>query len=225
LKPDEPPQPSNPVMPPAAPPSTVAPTPAPGAQAAPLRPASGAVPVSEQEGALVERARQGDEEAFAMLVELHKDRAYGLALRITRSREDAQDVAQEAFVRAWLALPRFRGESAFGTWLHRIVARRALDRATSLKSRLQRESAVEDLASLPAGTGPARDASVTLRLERLMDDLTPAQRAAVTLFYWEDRPVEEIARALGMPENTVKTHLSRARAALRDGWMREEGTR
>jgi RNA polymerase sigma-70 factor (ECF subfamily) len=150
---------------------------------------------------------------------------FALALRITRSREDARDVAQEAFVRAWLALPRFRGESSFGTWMHRIVARRAVDRAVTLQSRRSREAAVEDFDQLPAAGGGPRDAALAMRLERLMAGLSPAQRAAVTLFYWEDRPVEEIAGMLDMPENTVKTHLSRARAALREAWLREEGGR
>jgi RNA polymerase sigma-70 factor (ECF subfamily) len=174
------------------------------------------------ERALVARARGGDEEAFRMLVDLHRDRAYGLALRITRSREDAEDAAQEGFVRAWLALPRFRGESSFGTWLHRIVARRALDRSVARRAREGRETALEDAGELasPASATP-RDALLARRLERLVDRLSGPQRAVVTLFYTEDRPVEEIAAALGMPENTVKTHLSRARAALREAWLRE----
>ncbi len=178
-----------------------------------------------EERALVDRARAGDQEAFRMLVDLHRDRAFALALRITRSREDAEDVAQEGFVRAWLALPRFRGESSFGTWLHRIVARRALDRALVLKARRTRETEVEEVGELPAAAGAARDGALRLRLERLMETLSPAQRAAVALFYFEDRSIEEIAGLLEMPENTVKTHLSRARAALREGWLRAEGGR
>jgi len=178
-----------------------------------------------EERALVGRARAGDQEAFRMLVDQHRDRAFALALRITRSREDAEDVAQEGFVRAWLALPRFRGESAFGTWLHRIVARRALDRAITLKARRDRETEVDEVGELPAAPGPARDTMLRGRLERLMETLSGPQRAAVALFYFEDRPVEEIAHALEMPENTVKTHLSRARAALREAWLREEGER
>jgi RNA polymerase sigma-70 factor, ECF subfamily len=210
----------------ALPPAAAAPV-AHGAPAAPATFPAEVAPGREAtaERALVDRARAGDEEAFEMLVDLHRDRAYALALRVTRTAEDAQDVAQEAFVRAWLALPRFRGDSSFGTWLHRIVARRALDRAVTLQARRARETAVEHLDELPSMGGGPRDAALALRLERLMDDLSPAQRAAVTLFYWEDRPVEEIAGMLDMPENTVKTHLSRARAALREAWLREEGGR
>lgn len=159
-----------------------------------------------------------------MLVERHQSRAFALALRIVRSPVEAEDVAQEAFLRAWHALPRFRGDSSFGTWLHRIVARRALDRAVSLRDRRRREASLEqawDLvaraSSAPASPGVAN----RLRLERLVGGLSAVQRAAVTLYYYQDRSVEQVASILGLPENTVKTHLSRARAALREAWLRE----
>jgi len=182
--------------------------------------------------ALVERARGGDQNAFRELVVLHQDRAYGLALRITRSPADAEEVAQDGFVRAWLALPRFRGESRFATWLHRIVARRALDRVSELKARRGREVGVEEAALLPApravgagavpGAGGLDEAARARRLERLVLELPAAQRAAVTLYYYEGRSVEQAAAVLAMPVNTVKTHLARARAALRRAWARED---
>jgi RNA polymerase sigma-70 factor (ECF subfamily) len=174
---------------------------------------------------LVERARGGDQAAFRELVVLHQDRAYGLALRITRSPADAEEVAQDAFVRAWLALARFRGESSFATWLHRIVARRALDRLSEMKARRGREVEVEEVASLPdpavAVPGDLAAATRGRRLERLVMKLPAAQRMAVTLYYYEDRSVEQAAAILEMPENTVKTHLARARAALRAAWQKE----
>jgi RNA polymerase sigma-70 factor (ECF subfamily) len=93
----------------------------------------------EAETEVIRRASAGDEEAFRMLVSRHRAHAFAIALRITRSPEDAEDVVQQAFVRAWHALGQFRAESAFGTWLHRIVARRALDRAGEMKVRRDRE--------------------------------------------------------------------------------------
>ncbi len=176
------------------------------------------------EAGLVERAQKRDEEAFRMLVDRHRDRAYGLALQITRSREDAEDASQEAFVRAWLALPAFRGEASFGTWLHRIVVREALDRATVRQTRAAREAHVDAEEELPVPmTSGGRDFVLARRMERLMACLSAGQRAVLALFYQEDRPVLEIASILGMPENTVKTHLRRARAALREAWLREQG--
>ncbi len=159
-----------------------------------------------------------------MLVERHSDRAYGLAFRMLGSASDAEEVAQDAFVRAWRALPRFRGDSSFSTWLHQIVVRRALDRAATLKSRSTRETAVEELDSLEAGRAAASPASgdVARRLGRLLGTLSDMQRAVVLLYYYEDHSVEHVAHALSIPTGTVKTHLHRARALLREGWMEEE---
>lgn len=184
-------------------------------------PAPGAAAAGEEQ-ALIARARARDPEAFRVLVDAHRDRVHALALRIVRSVEDAEEVAQDAFVRAWLALPGFRGESRFSTWLHRIVTRRALDRAEVLRGRRGREVEWNDemqAVAMPGG-GPASESAAARRIERLMARLTPVQRAAVTLYYFEDRAVERVAEALELPENTVKTHLHRARAALREAWIR-----
>ena len=190
----------------------------------PSNPASGGSGASGpnlEDRECVERAKQGDQQAFRQLVERHRDRAYGLALRILRSAADAEDAAQEAFVRAWQALPGFRGESGFSTWLYRIVAHQSFDRLEQLKRRHERETAIEHVAELAApGVQHADSGALARRLERLMAVLSPVQRAALTLYYWEDRSVEEVAEALEIPENTVKTHLSRARAELRETWRR-----
>lgn len=193
---------------------------APAAAGGPPRPEA----TPDAERALVERARARDTEAFRVLVEQHRDRAYGLALRMIRSAPDAEEVAQDAFVRAWLGLPRFRFESSFSTWLYRIVARRAIDRIATLTTRRRRESALdaagEQLAADP-GSGVEQH-SRSRRLETLVAALPETQRAVVTLFYFEDCSVERVAQVLGLPTGTVKTHLSRARAALRQAWIRIE---
>jgi RNA polymerase sigma-70 factor (ECF subfamily) len=163
----------------------------------------------------VQRARAGDTEAFRKLVERHRDRAYGLAFRMLGSASEAEETAQDAFLRAWRALPQFRGESAFSTWLHRIVVRRALDRQAVLKSRRAREAPLEDAG--PGEIAAAPDsADLRRKLERLLDSLSEVQRTVVLLYYYEDRSVDEVARTLGIPEGSVKTHLHRARALLRE---------
>jgi RNA polymerase sigma-70 factor (ECF subfamily) len=179
-----------------------------------------------EERELVRRAQGGDEAAFRRLVEQNADRAYALALRILKSASDAEEVAQDAFVRAWRALPRFRGESAFSSWLHRIVARRAFDRVAVLKARRLRETPVESAEDLPhAATGPEPEAGTNARkLERLLAELPEVPRTVVTLYYYHDRSVDEVAEILNMPANTVKTHLRRARISLHAAWTREEGT-
>src|SRR5262245_2618679 len=180
-------------------------------------------PAEAPESEWIERARRGDPEAFRALVDLHRDRAYGLALRIVRAPADAEEVAQDAFVRVWRALPRFRGEAAFSTWLYRIVVRLAIDRASRLRAQRTRAARLEASETVPdpvAGAEGAGEAGE--RLEGMMSRLTEVQRAVVTLFYYQDRSVEEVARLLAIPENTVKTHLSRARATLRSAWLEGE---
>ncbi|HEX7077246.1 MAG TPA: RNA polymerase sigma factor [Candidatus Eisenbacteria bacterium] len=187
------------------------------------------------ERALVGRCQGGDTEAYRILVDRYRDRAYGLALRLLRSPSDAEEVAQDAFVRAWRALPDFRGDAAFGSWLYRIVWRRAVDRAAVLRHRRSREAdlaAAEHVAS--PETADRALAADEDRWLRLVDGLSEPQRAVVTLFYYHDQSVKEVATALTMPEGTVKTHLARARAALRArraavagggaGEVSEEGT-
>jgi RNA polymerase sigma-70 factor (ECF subfamily) len=184
----------------------------------------------EDEQRLLARCRAGDTRAFQVLVERYRDRAYGLALRVLRSEPDAEEVAQDSFVRAWKALADFRGDAAFGTWLYRIVWRRALDRAAVLRQRHGREAPLEGGAGEPvavsgfggfelgAQPGSPREPggrAAGLSWERLTEGLSEPQRAVVTLFYYEDMSVKDVARALEVPEGTVKTHLSRARAALR----------
>jgi RNA polymerase sigma-70 factor, ECF subfamily len=180
----------------------------------------------EAEALLIERSRRGDPRAFQTLVEAHQDRAYALALRIVRTAQDAEEVAQDAFVKAWRSIGEFRGDAAFGTWLHRIVVRRALDRAETLRARRAREVEPEaEDAERPGPPAPHEAgraiSPVARRLARLLDALPPVQRAALSLHYYEDRPVSEIAVLLEMPEGTVKTHMSRARAVLREAWSRE----
>jgi len=178
---------------------------------------------------LVARCREGDPRAFRILVGRYQNRAYGLALRLLRSAPDAEEVTQDAFVRAWKGLADFRGDAAFGTWLYRIVWRRALDRAAVLKLRGLREAPLEGSPALETADeagGRSRAGAGGLDeeagWERLTQGLTEPQRAVITLFYYQDLSVKGIARALEMPEGTVKTHLSRARAALREQYQAVE---
>jgi RNA polymerase sigma-70 factor (ECF subfamily) len=190
------------------------------------RPApSGSTGRPGDEESLLRRCRAGDTRAFQILVERYQDRAYGLALRLLRSEPDAEEVTQDAFVRAWRSLADFRGDSAFGTWLYRIVWRRAIDRAATMRTRQKREESLDAPADSDSGRREARSAEVAVQEEparadrsewvRLTDGLSEPQQAVVTLFYYEDMALKDVARALEMPEGTVKTHLSRARVVLR----------
>src|SRR2546425_10877279 len=133
-----------------------------------------------EENEWIERARAGDTAAYRRLVERYSEVAYGLALRMLGSPSDAEEVAQDGFVRAWLALPRFRGDSSFSTWLHRIVARRALDRAATLRRRRVQETDLARADAIPAA-GPVDDRVPALRLERILAELSEPQRAMIAL--------------------------------------------
>ena len=198
---------------------------------APLGRGADRPPLSD-EPEILARCRAGETAAFTTLVDRYRDRAYGLAFRLTRSAPDAEEVAQDAFVSAWKSLAAFRGDATFSTWLYRIVWRKALDRVDLLRNRSRREVAVDDPARVEAesaadlprasGAGAGAGAGDSARLERLLGTLSELSRAVVTLYYYEDRSVSDVAATLDIPEGTVKTHLFRARAALREGWLREE---
>jgi RNA polymerase sigma-70 factor (ECF subfamily) len=176
-----------------------------------------------QERDWVRAAQGGDPEAFRRLVDRYQDRAYEIALRVVRSAPEAEEAAQDGFLRAWRALPSFREESAFSTWLYRIVTRRAIDLAGKAKRRAERETVLEPgaLEDLAQEVEPTMQRSERQKLHRILGGLDATPRAVVTLFYLRDCPVADVAGILDLPEGTVKTHLHRARAALRDAWRRE----
>jgi RNA polymerase sigma-70 factor, ECF subfamily len=164
---------------------------------------------------LVARARAGDTAAFEELVRRHRDRIYRVALRVCRHPADAEDVTQEAIVRAWRGLGTFRGDAEFTTWLYRIVTNLALNRVTR-----RREHATERVPE-PAGPGealdPARRAEDRERLDAALaalDTLTAEQRACYVLREVEGLTYEELAEVLDISVASVKGRLYRARQDL-----------
>jgi RNA polymerase sigma-70 factor (ECF subfamily) len=169
---------------------------------------------------LVAAARDGDRDAFDQLVAATYVDAYGLALRLTGNEEDARDVVQEAYLRAYRGLARFRGEARFSTWLYRIVANCA---STHLGRRRRHRHEVldDDLlvvddrpATSPEGrveTGALRE-----RLTAALDALPPRLRAVVVLRDVYDLPHAAIAEELGITEAAAKVRLHRARRKLRE---------
>lgn len=180
---------------------------------------------ASRESTWVGLAQKGDHDAFRLLVDRYADLAYETALRIVRSPEEAEEATQEAFLKAWTALPRFREEARFSTWLYRIVTRSALDRIRGMKLRRERETGLEPahLESLPSPVDEGKRMTDLMLLERILEELSPESRAVVTLYYLRDLPVDEVAKILDMPAGTVKTHLHRSRATLRRAWLRRAG--
>jgi RNA polymerase sigma-70 factor (ECF subfamily) len=153
------------------------------------------------------------QEAFERLVPAYRRRVFGLAYSILRDRAAAEDLAQEVFVKLWQALPRYDGRAQLSTWIYAITrnaavsALRARRRSVSLSDAAVMAE-VEALAAEPA----AEPGDPELR--RRIESLPEKQRQAVTLYYLDERTVEEVAEMMGLPANTVKTHLHRARASL-----------
>ncbi len=178
------------------------------------------MPVSEQE--LVRRAQGGEAEAFDALVGEHQQFVYNLALRAVSDPAEAEDIAQEAFVRAWLALPNFRGQAQFRTWLYRIVTNLCYNRLPRLRRELAALGADEadDRADdTPTGADPARSAEAAEQrafLHQQIAALPQSYRMLVTLRFQQELSYEEIASVMSLPLGTVKTGLFRARAKLRD---------
>jgi RNA polymerase sigma factor (sigma-70 family) len=170
-----------------------------------------AEPVSDH--ALVRAAAGGDSAAFEALYRRHLRRVFGVVWRLVGGVEArAQELTQEAFLRAWLALPTFRGDSAFGTWLHRLAVNTAL---MALRSRAGAEALEVDDRELEHQAGATCNAGLSLDLERAVATLPPRARAVLVLFDVEGWTHEEIAAELGMAVGSSKAQLHRARGLLR----------
>ncbi len=155
------------------------------------------------------------EQRFADLVAGHRDRAVRLAWRLLGGDDAAaEDVAQDAFVRAWRGLSRFRGEASLATWLYRIVVRQAANhrRWRALRERWTAAQPTEPADPRPE---PSGDPALRRRIARALDRLSRGQREAFVLVHLEDFTVRECSEVLGKPEGTVKSHLHRALVKLR----------
>jgi RNA polymerase sigma-70 factor (ECF subfamily) len=177
--------------------------------------------VDPSETKLIRQSQAGDPEAFGQLVEQHQRYVYNLALRVVGSEQDAEDLAQEAFVRAWLAIPNFRLEARFRTWLFRIVTNLCYTRLPGLRRELA-ELGDDCLGGLPDAPTPGPDPSASLEAGELrrylhsqIDQLPEGYRLLVVLRYQQGLSYEEIAQAASLPLGTVKTGLFRARERLR----------
>jgi RNA polymerase sigma-70 factor (ECF subfamily) len=183
--------------------------------------------VSNDEQRLVARARQGDAASYDVLVQRHAQYAYNLALRVVGDPLEAEDLTQEAFLRAWQALPRFRSQASFRTWLYRIVTNLCFNRLPKMRKELMALDPGDELIDLPDARQEVEPAllSTELRqwLHRAMRELPPGQRMLITLRHLQGMSYNEISQATGMPLGSVKTGIHRARLALRQALKAYEG--
>jgi RNA polymerase sigma-70 factor (ECF subfamily) len=163
------------------------------------------------ESMLIRRARRADTRAFEALYRRHVDRVYGLCLRMTGNRAEAEDCTQEAFIQAWNQLERFRGDSAFGTWLHRIAVNAVLGRIRKSDRERDRIQAAHELSPAPAATadtGELRD------LAAAVDRLPEGARHVFVLSGIYGYSHDEASEMLGIAVGTSKAQLHRARRLL-----------
>lgn len=170
------------------------------------------------EAALVRRAAAGDRAAFELIYRRHVARVHALCLRLTGDPEEAAGAVQDAFVRAWHRLPGFRGDSALGTWLHRLAANVALDRLRARGRREVRHAGLEDEAvhARPELLVPAAPGGAAWDLERAVAALPAGARTVFVLHRIEGYRIDEIAEMTGVKAGTVKSQLHRARRLLRE---------
>lgn len=166
---------------------------------------------------ILELLRAGQQaDAFGLIMERYEQKVFRLCCSILRQTDQAEDAAQESLVRVWRALPKYDARASLSTWIYTITRNRcltAIERRRELAS-LSDEAVALEADHLAAANDEAADESSQQQLATLVAGLPERYRQALTLFYYQDRSIAEVALMLGQPEGTVKTNLHRARALL-----------
>ena len=185
--------------------------------------------VATSDAVAVERTLAGEREAYRVLVERHSAYVYRLAYRMTGNKEDAEEVVQEAFLRAYQKLQQFAGNANFATWVYRIAANYAIDRLRQRKNEDSRRSQpargaegepetdplseVKDVAPSPERL--AGSAQLAAKMKEALNTLTPAERTAIVMRHWDGCGIEEIAAVLKSNTSAAKNTVFRAVQKLR----------
>lgn len=174
---------------------------------------------------LIGEVRKGDQEAFAEIVELFKDKVYQISYRLTGNVHEAQDIAQEAFLRAYTNIDRYDIDRKFSTWLFRITTNVAIDRLRKKKPDFYLQDEVKGMSGMTLESQFSTDEElpedqvITREMQNWVQDeinkLPVKYRTAIILKYIEDLSINEISEILDMPASTVKTRIHRGREALR----------
>lgn len=170
------------------------------------------------ERALVDRCRSGDEAAFSELVSRYKDLVYSMVYRLVGGRAQADDLAQEVFLKIHRGLPYFRGDARLSTWIYRIVANVCFEARTRRRPEVSLEPANPDRPRLDPGAPDAAFGDLELRdrLDKAIAQLPDNYRMLIAAHYLKGVQYEALAEALDIPIGTVKTHLYRAKRRLRE---------
>ncbi len=181
-----------------------------------IQPAADAVGSGHDDVLLTARAAEGDQDAFAVLVTRHAPRLVRLAVRLLGDKAEAEDAVQESFINAWRRLPDFRGHSAFGTWMYRVVTNRCLN---ALRARRPTTPLHEvlDVAAADHSSSPSRMAesrAIAADLRTALAGLSAEQAVCWVLRELDGRSYEFIADAVGITENAARARVFRARRGL-----------
>src|SRR6266852_4860145 len=171
---------------------------------------------------LVAFSKNGDQEAFAQLVQRYQRRIFNLVYRMLQQYEEASEITQETFLAAWQGLPSFRGDARFATWLYRIAYNCALKqletrkRDRALQAALQAEQALESEDTYKSADAQIDEHERQAFVQEHLSRLPAKYRAVLILRHLQDMTYEEMAEILTMPVGTIKTHLFRARNLLKE---------
>ena len=173
---------------------------------------------ADREPAVNHRAKAADVDSFEALYREHAGRVYALCLRLTANPDEARELTQDTFVRAWEALPQFRGDANITTWLHRIAVNAMLMQRRSTQRRTSRVSLADDdgddMDAMQRGSVAPADIGSAIDLERAIATLPPGVRRAFVMHDVEGYSHEEIARMTGLATGTLRAQLHRARQLL-----------
>ena len=170
-------------------------------------------------------AQKGDPQAFSELVETYQKPVYNLCYRMLGTAEDAEDASQETFLRAYKSMRRYDNSRPFSTWLLSIAAHYCIDQIR------RRRLSIVSIEELPVpdvpDVSPGLETTVSRneerrRIRKLLDTLTPTDRAAVIMYYWYDFSYDEICQALSLSVSAVKSRLHRARRAIAEEWINQQ---
>lgn len=175
--------------------------------------------IEQDDVQLVTSSKNGDQDAFSLLVQRYQRRVFNLVFRMVQNYEEASEITQETFLAAWQGLPAFRGEARFSTWLYRIAYNCALKqletrkRDNALQVALQSEQIIEGDDSHNAHLASLDNQEM---VQEQLSQLPPKYRIVLILRHLQDMTYEEMAEVLTMPIGTIKTHLFRARNLLKE---------
>ncbi len=167
---------------------------------------------------LINQIVEGDTNSFTILVDRYKDLVFTLALRMLKNREEAEEVAQDSFIKTYKSLKTFKGDSKFSTWIYRVTYNSCLDRIKMNKKYLKNveinEFTAHQVVAIDNALDKMKSKEQTLEIQRCIDKLPNEESFLLTLYYFDDLSLDEISKIVGITSNSIKVKLFRSRKKL-----------